>query len=94
MNRSNNKYVAIKIKPSSTAIQEARMHMYLREVCNIPRFHGLLAMSDELLVGLVCELIADDAKGGHNFTLDISNMDVLILFIENDVGLKYYCSIQ
>ena len=71
MNRSNNKYVAIKIKPSSTAIQEARMHMYLREVCNIPRFHGLLAMSDELLVGLVCELIADDGKGGHNFTLNI-----------------------
>ena len=71
MNRGNNKYVAIKIKPSSTAIQEARMHMYLREVCNIPRFHGLLAMSDELLVGLVCELIADDGKGGHNFTLNI-----------------------
>lgn len=66
MNRGNRQYVAIKLKPRSVVIQEARMLMYLREVSNIPRFYGLLAMTDGDLLGLVCELVADDGKGGHN----------------------------
>lgn len=39
------------------------MLLFLTDVDNIPIFYGALAMVDDSLMGVVCELIALDAKG-------------------------------
>lgn len=61
--RLNNKLVVIKVKPWDTAVHEARMLMFLRDIPSVPQFYGLLCMTDNQTLGLVCQLIKDEHGG-------------------------------